>query len=64
MKRRWRVDAGERTLLVEADEIEIGGSGVLVFYRVASRRETERTILLAFASGAWSRAELANPADE
>ena len=58
MKRRWlvRSDTGEET--VEADEVEITASGVLVFYRYASRRETERTLLLALSPSVWRRCQL------
>ena len=38
--------------------VEITGAGVLAFYRHASRRENERTLLVAFAPGAWRRCEL------
>ena len=58
MKRRWLVglEAGEER--VEADEVEVMGSGVLAFFRFQSRRENERTLLLALAPGSWRRCQL------
>jgi hypothetical protein len=58
LKRQWCVtlEAGEER--VEADEVEITAAGVLVFYRFPSRRESERTLLLALSPGAWRRCEL------
>lgn len=53
MKSHWlvRLETGEEQ--VEADEVEIRESGVLAFHRFASRKDHERTLLLAFAPGAW-----------
>ena len=58
MKKQWLVlfEGGEEH--VEADEVEITASGVLVFYRYASRMEKERTLLVAFPPGQWRRCEL------
>ena len=58
MKSRWRVrlDTGEEH--VEADEVEITASGVLVFYRLASRTESERTVLMALSPELWRRCQL------
>lgn len=58
MNQRWLVetDAGEEP--VEADEVEITASGVLVFYRCATRREIERTLLLTYSPAAWRRCRL------
>jgi hypothetical protein len=58
MKRQWlvRLDVGEER--IEADEVEVTASGVLVFYRLASRRESERTLLLALSPGLWRRCRL------
>lgn len=58
MKRHWlvRLEAGEER--VEADEVEILPSGVLVFYRFQSRRESERTLLLALSPSSWRRCQL------
>ena len=58
MKSRWRVrlDSGEQH--VEADEVEITASGVLVFYRLASRTESGRTLLTAFSPELWRRCQL------
>lgn len=58
MKRQWlvRLDTGDEH--VEADEVEITGSGALVFYRLAARTESERTLLTAFAPGLWRRCQL------
>ena len=43
---------------IEADEVEITASGVLVFYRTASRMERERTLLMAFSPNLWRRCQL------
>ena len=58
MKRQWlvRPDTGEEH--VEADEVEITASGALVFYRLAARTESERTLLMAFAPGLWRGCQL------
>ncbi len=55
--RQWlvEVDGGEER--VEADDVEITASGVLVFYRVASRMESERTLLRAFSPNLWRRCQ-------
>ena len=58
MKRQWCVHLEAGDDHVEADEVEITGSGVLAFYRNASRQENERTLLVAFSPGAWRRCEL------
>jgi hypothetical protein len=56
--RQWLVefDGGEEH--VEADDVEITASGVLVFYRFAARTERERTLLTAFSPGVWRRCAL------
>jgi len=58
MKRQWlvRLEGGDER--VEADEVEIAPSGTLVFYRFASRQETERVLLTAFSPGLWQRCQL------
>ncbi len=53
MKRRWLVESEGSEEHVEADEVEITAAGVLVFYRYASRQETERTLLPTCCSSAW-----------
>ncbi len=58
MKRQWLVRTDGREEHVEADEVEITASGVLMFYRFASRMEQERTLLLAFSPGLWRRCQL------
>ena len=58
MTRVWQVRCDGRDETVEADELEITASGVLAFYRFASRMEQERTLLLAFPPGAWQRCTL------
>lgn len=58
MKRRWLVQMATAEERVEADEVEILGSGVLAFYRFQSRRESERTLLLALAPDLWRRCQL------
>jgi hypothetical protein len=55
MKRQWLVQSDRGEQHVEADEVEVTPSGVLAFYRHASRRETERTLLLALSPKAWPR---------
>lgn len=58
MKKQWlvRYDGGEEH--VEADEVEITASGVLIFYRFALRMEQERTLLTAFSPSLWRRCQL------
>ncbi len=58
MKRRWviQTDAGQES--VDADELEITPSGVLIFYQFTPPVQTERTLLTAFAPSAWRRCEL------
>jgi hypothetical protein len=58
MARRWIVDSESAAESVEADEVEITAAGVLAFYRVATRRETERTLLLSFSPAHWRRCRL------
>lgn len=58
MKRRWQVSVGDAEESVEADEVEITASGVLAFYRVASRMEMEKTLLVAWAPLVWRRCRL------
>jgi len=58
MKRRWFVESEAGEDPVEADEVEITAAGALVFYRYASRQETERTLLLSFSAHAWRRCRL------
>jgi hypothetical protein len=58
MKRQWLVSLDQGEERVEADEVEITASGVLVFYRCASRREAERTLILALSPGTWRRCHL------
>jgi len=58
MKRRWLVSSDTGEEHVEADEVEILASGALVFYRYASRRETERTLLLTLSPNVWRRCQL------
>jgi hypothetical protein len=56
--KQWLIefDGGEEH--IEADEVEITASGVLVFYRFASRVEKERTLLTAFSPSLWRRCHL------
>lgn len=56
--KQWVVkfDGGEEH--VEADDVEITDSGVLVFYRLASRMERERTLMIAYSPGLCWRCEL------
>lgn len=58
MKRQWlvRLDTGDER--VDADDVEITASGALVFYRLAARMESERTLLTAFAPGLWRGCQL------
>ncbi len=57
-KRVWLVQFDGREERVEADEVEITDSGVLVFYRLSSRMAQERTLLTAFSPGLCWRCEL------
>jgi hypothetical protein len=57
-KRKWLVQFEGREEHVEADDVEITASGVLVFYRLASRMEQERTLLAAFSPGLCWRFQL------
>jgi hypothetical protein len=57
-KRQWLVQYGGHEEHVEADEVEITPSGVLVFYRFAARMEQERTLLTAFSPGLCWRCQL------
>jgi hypothetical protein len=56
--RKWLVEFDEGEEHVEADHVEITASGVLVFFRLASRIESERTLLTAFAPSLWRRCKL------
>ena len=56
--KQWLVEFDEGKEHVEADDVEITASGVLVFYRVASRMERERTLLTAFSPSLWRRCQL------
>jgi hypothetical protein len=58
MKRRWLVEVHGGEEHVEADEVEITPSGALVFYRFASRMDSERTLLTAFSPPLWRRCRL------
>ena len=58
MKRQWRIQYQGREEHVEADDVEVTASGVLVFYRVASRMEQERTLLAAFSAALDWRCQL------
>jgi hypothetical protein len=58
---RWLVELDGGKEHVEADDVEITSSGVLVFYRSASRQERERTLLIAFSPGSWRRCEFEIP---
>jgi hypothetical protein len=58
VKRQWLVELDRGDERVEADEVETTESGALVFYRCASRRETERTLVLALSPNAWRRCRL------
>ena len=57
-KRQWLVQYDGREEHVEADEVEVTASGVLVFYRFAARMEQERTLLTAFSPGLHWRCHL------
>ncbi len=56
--RQWLVEFDGGKEHIEADEVEITASGVLVFYKFASRIESERTLLTAFSPGLWRRCQL------
>jgi hypothetical protein len=56
--RKWLVEFDGGKEHVEADDVEITASGVLVFYRLASRMEQERTLLTAFSPSLWRRCQL------
>ena len=56
--KHWLVELDGVEEHVEADEVEITASGVLVFYRFASRTEKERTLLTAFSPSLWRRCQL------
>lgn len=58
MKRLWLVQVAQGQEHIEADEVETTESGALVFYRCASRRESERTLILALSSSEWRRCQL------
>lgn len=58
MKSRWSLELAHGQEQVEADEVEITESGALAFYRTAGRRESERTLLAAWAPGSWQRCRL------
>lgn len=57
-KRQWLVQFDGREERIEADDVEITDSGVLAFYRRASRTEQERTLLTAFSPGLCWRCQL------
>jgi len=56
--RQWLVEFDGGKEHIEADDVEITASGVLVFYRFASRTERERTLLTAFSPSLWQRCQL------
>ena len=56
--KKWLVEFDGGKEHVEADDVEITASGVLVFYRLASRMEKERTLLTAFSPSLWRRCQL------
>jgi hypothetical protein len=56
--RQWLIEFDGGNEHVEADEVEITASGVLVFYRFASRMERERMLLTAFSPSLWRRCQL------
>ncbi|MDH3519612.1 MAG: hypothetical protein OEM49_04075 [Myxococcales bacterium] len=56
--KKWLVEFDGDKEHVEADDVEITASGVLVFYRFASRMERERTLLTAFSPSLWRRCRL------
>ena len=55
---KWLVEFDGGKEHVEADDVEITASGVLVFYMLASRMEQERTLLTAFSPSLWRRCQL------
>jgi len=57
-RHQWLVQFEGHEERVEADEVEITDSGVLAFYRRASRTEQERTLLTAFSPGLRWRCQL------
>ena len=56
--KKWLVEFDGGKEHIETDDVEITASGVLVFYRSASRMETERTLLTAFSPSLWRRCQL------
>ena len=56
--KKWLVEFEGGKEHVEADDVENTASGSLVFYRSASRMETERTLLTAFSPSLWRRCQL------
>jgi hypothetical protein len=56
--KKWLVEFDRGEEHVEADDVKITDSGVLVFYRMASRMENERTLLTAFSPSLWRRCQL------
>jgi hypothetical protein len=56
--KQWLVELEGSEEHIEADDVEVTVSGVLVFYRFASRTETERTLLSAFSPSLWRRCQL------
>jgi hypothetical protein len=57
-KRVWLVQYQGREERIEADDVEITASGALVFYRLASRMDRERTLLTAISPGLGWRCQL------
>jgi hypothetical protein len=57
-KRVWLVHHQGHEERIEADDVEITASGVLVFYRFASRMDQERTLLTAISPGLGWRCQL------
>jgi hypothetical protein len=56
--KKWLVEFDGGKEHVEADDVEITASGVLVFYRLASRMEMERRLQTAFSPSLWRRCQL------
>ena len=56
--KKWLVEFDGGKEHGEADDVENTASGVLVFYRFASRMEKERTLLTAFSPSLWRRCQL------
>ena len=54
---KWLVELEAGKEHVEADDVEITASGVLVFYRSVSRRERERLLVTAFSPSLWRRCQ-------